>query len=129
MSELSEIKDNNEEVLETISKCCLVAIEDVKRLTSENIRLSLELEKYKRKNEELKTQIANSPNTSQKIVVDNFQIKEIKKTTKFKFDIGQNELMLRDVVMAAASHYIKFEIDTDKKEVTATLLVAEVEDV
>lgn len=32
--------------------------------------------------------------------------------------------MLRDVIMAAASHYIKFEIDPDKAEVTATLLIA-----
>lgn len=120
---------NNDKVLETISKCCLIAIEGEKRLISENIRLSLELEKYKRKNEELKTQIANNPNTLPNVTVDNFQIKEIKKTTKFKFDIGQTELMLRDVVMAAVSSYIKFEIDTDKNEITATLLIAEVEDV
>lgn len=115
----NDLKHNN-----IISECCSIAINHVKQLTSANIQLELELEKYKRENKELKMQIANDSKLSPKIISGNFQVKEIKKTTKTKFDIGQTELMLRDVIMAAASHYIKFEVDPDKTEVTATLLIA-----
>ena len=124
MSEEKILNGNDTEHDDVISECCSVLTNHIKQLTSDNIQLELELEKYKRENKELKMQIANDPDLSPKIISGNFQIKEIKKTTKTKFDIGQTELMLRDVIMAAASHYIKFEIDPDKAEVTATLLIA-----
>lgn len=128
MSEEKVLNENDSKHNNIISECCSIAINHVKQLISDNIQLELELEKYKRENKELKIQIANDPNLSPKIISGNFQVKEIKKTTKTKFDIGQTELMLRDVIMAAASHYIKFEVDPDKTEVTATLLLAEVEE-
>lgn len=124
MSEEKILNGNDLEHDDILSECYSIAMNHVKQLTSDNIQLGLELEKYKRENKELKMQIANDPNLSPKIISGNFQIKEIKKTTKTKFNIGQTELMLRDVIMAAASHYIKFEIDPDKTEVTATLLIA-----
>lgn len=124
MSEEKVLNGNGLEHDDIISGCYSTAINHVKQLTSDNIQLELELEKYKRENKELKMQIANDPNLSPKIISGNFQIKEIKKTTKTKFDIGQTELMLRDVIMAAASHYIKFEVNPDKAEVSATLLIA-----
>ena len=124
MSEEKVLNGNKLEHDDVISECCLIAINHINQLISDNIQLELELEKYKRENKELKMQIANNPNLFSKIISSNFQIKEIKKTTKTKFDIGQTELMLRDVIMAAASHYIKFEINPDKTELTATLLIA-----
>ena len=124
MSEEKVLNGNKLEHNDVISECCLIAINHIGQLISDNIQLELELEKYKRENKELKMQIANNPNLFSKIISGNFQIKEIKKTTKTKFDIGQTELMLRDVIMAAASHYIKFEINPDKTEITATLLIA-----
>ena len=124
MKEEKVLNGNDLERDKVISECYFTAINHIKQLISNNIQLELELEKYKRENKELKMQIANNPDLSPKIISGNFQIKEIKKITKTKFDIGQTELMLRDVIMAAASHYIKFEIDPDKAEVTATLLIA-----
>ena len=124
MSEEKLSNGNDSEHDNVILECCSVLTNHIKQLTSDNIQLELELEKYKRENKELKMQIANDPNLSPKIISGNFQIKEIKKATKTKFDIGQTELMLRDVIMAAASHYIKFEINPDKTEITATLLIA-----
>lgn len=79
MSEEKILNGNDTEHDDVISECCSVLTNHIKQLTSDNIQLELELEKYKRENKELKMQIANNPNLSPKIISGNFQIKEIKK--------------------------------------------------
>ncbi len=118
MDELNK-SENILEVVEMLATCFSIAINQIKELTSENIQLELELEKYKEENKGLKKQIANGSNASFEAVANNFQLKEIKRTARSTREIGQEELDLKAVVLP----YIRYK-SLENNDVTATLLIA-----
>lgn len=104
--------------------------ERVQRLTEERIRLEFSLEKEQRENETLKKQIAHDPMTPVMIKTQNIKLKEIKKVSSIGLlSIEQMERYLRDAVLMEAAQCIKIEHKPSDLTATATLLIAEVEDV
>ena len=81
-------------------------------------------------NELLKKQIAHDPMTPVAITTRNVKLKEIKKVAAIgPLPIEQTERYLRDAVLMEAAQCIRIEHKLSNLTATATLLIAEVEDV
>lgn len=104
--------------------------ERIQDFTEEKVRLEFSLEKEQRENELLKKQIAHDPMTPVVITTQNVKLKEIKKVASIgPLPLDQIEFCLRDAVLMEVAPFIKIEHKPSDLTVTATLLLAEVEDV
>ena len=89
-----------------------------------------QIKKLKQENELLKKQIAHDLMTPVVITAQNVKLKEIKKVASIGLlPLDQTEFCLRDAVLAEVAPFIKIEHKPSNQTVTATLLLAEVEDV
>ena len=89
----------------------------------------LRIKSLEQENELLKKQIAHDPLTPVVIKTQNVKIKEIKRVASVGLlPLDQTEYCLRDAVLAEVSPFIKTEYKPSNQTVTATLLLAEVED-
>ena len=89
-----------------------------------------QIEKLKQENELLKKQIAHDPMTPVTITARNVKLKEIKKVASIgPLPLEQTEFCLRDAVLMEVAPFIKIEHKSSNLTATATLLIAEVEDV
>ena len=89
----------------------------------------LQIKNLEQENELLKKQIAHDPMTPVVIKTRNVKLKEIKKVASVGLlPLDQTEYCLRDAVLAEVSPFIKTEYKPSNQTVTATLLLAEVED-
>lgn len=103
--------------------------EQVQRLTEEKIRLEFLLEKEQKENEILKKQIAHDSMMPVMIKTQNIKLKEIKKTASIGLlPIEQTEFCLRDAVLMEAAQCIRIEHKPSDLTVSASLLIAEVEE-
>ena len=104
--------------------------EQIQNFTEERVRLEFSLEKEQRENELLKKQIAHNPMTPVAINVQNAKLKEIKRVALIgPLPLEQTEFCLRDAVLAEAAQFVKIERQPYNMRMTATLLLAEREDV
>ena len=104
--------------------------EQVQNFIEEKVRLEFSLEKEQRENELLKKQIAHDPMTPVIIKTQNVKLKEIKKVAYIgPLPLEQIEFCLRDAVLAEVAPLIKIEKQPSNQTMTATLLIAEIEDV
>lgn len=88
------------------------------------------IKELERENELLKKQVAHDPMAPVRIVTENVKIKEIKKVAPIgSLPLEQTEFCLRDAVLAEAAPFVKIEQQPYNMTVTATLLLAEKEDV
>lgn len=88
------------------------------------------IKELERENELLKKQIAHDPMTPVRIVTKNVKLKEIKKVASIgPLPLEQTKFCLRDAVLAEAAPFIKIEKQLYNQTATATLLLAEIEDV
>ena len=77
----------------------------------------------------LKKQIAHDPMTPVVIRAQNVKLKEIKKVASIGLlPLDQTELCLRDAVLMEAAPFVKIEHQPYQMTMTATLLLAEVEE-
>lgn len=89
-----------------------------------------QIKKLKQENELLKKQIAHDPMTPVIIKTQNVKLKEIKRVASIgPLPLDQTELCLRDAVLAEVSPFIKIEQQPVNMRMTATLMLAEIEDV
>ena len=89
----------------------------------------LRIKSLEQENELLKKQIAHDPMTPVVIKTRNVKLKEIKRVASVGLlPLDQTEYCLRDAVLAEVSPFIKTEYKPSNQTVTATLLLAEVED-
>lgn len=89
----------------------------------------LQIKKLKQENELLKKQIAHDPMTPVAIKVQNVKLKEIKRVAFIgSLPLDQTEFCLRDAVLMEAAPFIKIEQQPVNMTMTATLLLAEVEE-
>ena len=104
--------------------------ERIQDFTEEKVRLEFSLEKEQRENELLKKQIAHDPMAPVVIKTQNVKLKEIKRVASIgPLPLDKTELFLRDAVLAEVVPFIKIEQQPVNMTMTATLLLAEVEDV
>ena len=90
----------------------------------------LRIKSLEQENELLKKQIAHDPLTPVVIKTQNVKIKEIKRVASVGLlPLDQTEYCLRNAVLAEVSPLIKIEHKPSNQTVTATLLLAEREDV
>lgn len=88
-----------------------------------------QIKKLQEENELLKKQIAHDPMTPVVIKTQNVKLKEIKRVASVGLlPLDQTEYCLRDAVLAEVSPFIKTEYKPSNQTVTATLLLAEVEE-
>ena len=88
------------------------------------------IKELEQENELLKKQIAHDPMASVVIKTRNVKLKEIKKVAPIgPLSLDQTEYCLRDAVLAEVLSFIKTEYKPSNQTVTATLLLAEIEDV
>lgn len=103
--------------------------ERIQDFTEEKVRLEFSLEKEQRENELLKKQIAHDPMTPVVIKTQNIKLKEIKRVASIgPLPLEKTEFCLRDAVLMEVSPFIKVEYEPSNQTVTATLLLAEVEE-
>lgn len=103
--------------------------ERIQKFTEERVRLEFSLEKEQRENEFLKKQIAHDSMTPVVLKAQNVKLKEIKRAASIGLlSLDQAELCLRDTVLMEAAPFVKIEHKPSNKTVTATLLLAEVEE-
>ena len=89
----------------------------------------LQIKSLKQENELLKKQIAHDPMAPVVIRTQNVKLKEIQKVAPIgPLPLDQTEFCLRDAVLAEVSPFIKTEYKLSNQTVTATLLLAEVEE-
>ena len=89
----------------------------------------LQIKNLKQENELLKKQIAHDPMIPVVIKARNVKLKEIQKVAPIgPLPLEQTEFCLRDAVLAEVSPFIKTEYKPSNQTVTATLLLAEIED-
>lgn len=89
-----------------------------------------QIKKLEQENELLKKQIAHDSMMPVMIKAQNVKLKEIKKVASIgSLPIEQTEFCLRDAVLMEAAQCIKIEHNPSNLAATATLLIAEVEDV
>lgn len=99
-------------------------------LVRQKKELKLDLKDVQEENELLKKQIAHDPMTPVVIKIQNFKLKEIKRVASIgTLPLDQTEFCLREAVLAEAAPFIKIEKQPSNQIVTATLLLAEIEDV
>ena len=90
----------------------------------------LQIKNLEQENELLKKQIAHDPMTPVIIKTQNVKLKEIKRVASVGLlPLDQTEYCLRNAVLAEVSPFIKIEHKPSNQTVTATLLLAEREDV
>ena len=89
----------------------------------------LQIKSLEQENELLKKQIAHDPMTPVVLKTQNVKLKEIKKFAAIgPLPLDKTEFCLRDAVLAEVSPFIKIEHKPSTLIVTATLLLAEVEE-
>ena len=89
-----------------------------------------QIKSLEQENELLKKQIAHDPMTPVIIRTQNVKLKEIKRVASVGLlPLDQTEYCLRNAVLAEVSPFIKTEYKPSNQTVTATLLLAEREDV
>ena len=89
----------------------------------------LRIKSLEQENELLKKQIAHDPMTPVAINVQNAKIIKIKRIAAIgPLPLDKTESCLRDAVLAEVSPFIKTEYKPSNQTVTATLLLAEVEE-
>ena len=90
----------------------------------------LRIKSLEQENELLKKQIAHDPMTPVVIKTQNVKIKEIKRIAAIgPLPLDKTESCLRDAVLAEAAQFVKIERQPYDMRITATLLLAEREDV
>ena len=88
-----------------------------------------QIKSLEQENELLKKQIAHDPMTPVAINVQNAKLIKIKRVASIgPLPLDQTEYCLRDAVLAEVSPFIKTEYKPSNQTVTATLLLAEVEE-
>lgn len=88
-----------------------------------------QIKSLEQENELLKKQIAHDPLTPVAINVQNAKLKEIKRVASIgPLPLDQTEFCLRDAVLMEAAPFVKIEHKPSNQTVTATLLLAEVEE-
>ena len=90
-----------------------------------------QIKKLKQENELLKKQITHDPMTPVAITTRNVKLKEIKikkVASVGPLPLDQTEFCLRNAVLAEVTPFIKVEHKPSNQTVTATLLLAEVEE-
>ena len=88
-----------------------------------------QIKSLEQENKLLKRQIAHDPMAPVVIKTRNVELKEIKRVASVGLlPLDQTEYCLRDAVLAEVSPFIKTEYKPSNQTVTATLLLAEVED-
>lgn len=104
--------------------------EEIQGLTKERVWLEFSLEKEQKENELLKKQIAHDPMTPVVIKTQNVKLKEIKRVASIGLlPLDKTALCLRDAVLAEVVPFIKIEQQPVNMTMTATLMLAEIEDV
>ena len=89
----------------------------------------LQIKNLEQENKLLKRHIAHDPMTPVVIKTRNVELKEIKRVASVGLlPLDQTEYCLRDAVLAEVSPFIKTEYKPSNQTVTATLLLAEVEE-
>lgn len=89
-----------------------------------------QIKSLEQENELLKKQIAHDPMTPVIIKTQNVKLKEIKRVASVGLlPLDQTEYCLRDAVLAEAAPFVKIEQQPYNMTMTATLLLAEREDV
>lgn len=89
----------------------------------------LRIKSLEQENELLKKQIIHDPMTPVIIKTQNVKLKEIKRIAAIgPLPLDQTEYCLRNAVLAEVSPFVKIEQQPSNQTVTATLLLAEVED-
>ena len=89
----------------------------------------LQIKSLEQENELLKKQITHDPMTPVIIKTQNVKLKEIKRIAAIgPLPLDQTEYCLRNAVLAEVSPFVKIEQQPSNQTVTATLLLAEVED-
>ena len=89
-----------------------------------------QIKNLEQENELLQKQIAHDPMIPVVIKARNVKLKEIQKVAPIgPLPLDQTEYCLRDAVLAEVSPFIKTEYKPSNQTVTATLLLAEREDV
>lgn len=90
----------------------------------------LQIKSLEQENELLKKQITHDPMTPVAIKVQNVRLKEIKRAASIgPLPLDKTEFCLRDAVLAEAAQFVKIERQPYNMRMTATLLLAEREDV
>ena len=90
----------------------------------------LQIKNLEQENELLKKQIAHDPMTPVAIKVQNVKLKEIKRAALIgPLPLDKTEFCLRDAVLMEAAPFVKIEQQPYNMRMTATLLIAVVEDV
>lgn len=90
----------------------------------------LQIKSLEQENELLKKQIAHDPMRPVAIRTQNVKIKEIKRIASIgPMPLDQTEFCLRDAVLMEAAPFVKIEQQPYEMTMTATLLIAEIEDV
>lgn len=90
----------------------------------------LQIKSLEQENELLKKQIAHDPMTPVIIKTQNVKLKEIKRVAPIgPLPLDQTEYCLRDAVLMEAASFVKIEQQPVNMTMTATLLLAEREDV
>lgn len=103
--------------------------ERIQKFTEERVRLEFSLEKEQKENELLKKQITHDPMTPVVIKTQNVKIKEIKRAAAIgPLPLDKTEFCLRDAVLMEAAPFVKIEHQPYQMTMTATLLLAEVEE-
>ena len=88
-----------------------------------------QIKSLEQENELLKKQIAHDPMTPVVLKTQNVKLKEIKKFAAIgPLPLDKTEFCLRDAVLAEAAPFVKIEHKPSNQTVTATLLLAEVEE-
>lgn len=88
-----------------------------------------QIKELQQENELLKKQIAHDPMTPVAITTRNVKLKEIKKVATIgPLPLDQTEFCLRDAVLMEVAPFIKIEHKPSNLTITATLLIADVED-
>lgn len=88
-----------------------------------------QIKELEQENELLKKQIAHDPMTPVAITTRNVKLKEIKRVASIgPLPLDQTEFCLRDAVLAEVAPLIKIENKPSNQTATATLLIAEVEE-
>ena len=88
-----------------------------------------QIKNLEQENKLLKRQIAHDPMAPVVIKTRNVELKEIKRVASVGLlPLDQTEYCLRDAVLAEVSPFVKIEHKPSNQTVTATLLLAEVEE-
>ena len=89
----------------------------------------LQIKNLEQENELLKKQIAHDPMTPVVLKTQNVKLKEIKRFAAIgPLPLDKTESCLRDAVLAEAAQFVKIERQPYNMRMTATLLLAEVEE-